>query len=51
MHVKLLSLQLPEMLQNPGFIGLGSESEIDSVSDDRRDEVRNIRRDAWYGSG
>ena len=32
--------------RNPGFIGLESESEIDSVSDDRRDEVHNIRRDA-----
>ena len=25
--------------RNPGFIGLESESEIDSVSDDRRDDV------------
>ena len=32
--------------RNPGFIGLESESEIDSVSDDRRDDVHYIRSDA-----
>ena len=32
--------------RNPGFIGLESESEIDSVPDNRRDEVHNNRRDA-----
>ena len=32
--------------RNPGFIGLESESEIDSVPDYRRDEVHNDRRDA-----
>ena len=32
--------------QNPGFIGLDSESEMDSVSNGRRDDVQNIRGDA-----
>ena len=37
--------------RNPGFIGLESESEIDSVSDDRRDDVHNIRSDAMEVDG
>ena len=32
--------------RNPGFIGLDSESEMDSLSDDRKDDVQNIRSDA-----
>ena len=31
---------------NPGFIGLDSESEMDSLSHGRRDDVQNIRSDA-----
>ena len=32
--------------QNPGFIGLDSESEMDSLSNGRREDVQNIRGDA-----